>query len=118
METIQYSMTRRLFNKFTEKAWFLLALSPWRARAQECGPTNCPTSYFTCRGHRYCSGSGYFVSGCVLGGYIQGLGYCGPCSSDANYACYTQKQVVYASCYGVLVKNFWTQCCSNDCYFF
>jgi hypothetical protein len=116
----QYSMTRRVFSQFAEKAWFLLALFPWRAKAQPPWCPNCPNTYYSCKGHQNCGSGGYFILGCVFAVYFYTQNDCGYCTNaplNPNYRCTNYLFRSQSVCNSVFYSFHWNQCCTKQCNF-
>jgi len=101
------SMTRRAFSAISKKAWFLVALFPWRTNADEsCCPFNCRR---VCA-HGCCSDSGLV---CYLGKYGSGSWYysaAGACCLPVN-GCFRYNVTVKANCCDSPSYAYATVCC-------
>jgi hypothetical protein len=103
--TDEAKIPRRAFNTLAEKAWFLAALIPWRAAAEE----GCRLTYYCPCGTSPCRNHGYFC-----------LGYdCDTRSTLLNNAqclgpsCYTYLYMATCYCTGFYQTNYFTQCCKG-----
>jgi hypothetical protein len=100
------SITRRAFNAIAEKAWFLVALFPWRAGAI---PNCCPF---------YCVTICNRLNECCLSGTICWVGYnpslslgpTGPCCPNSG-GCYGSSWYVVATCCGSPSYSIGSYCC-------
>ena len=106
------AVTRRAFDTMLQRAWFLLALVPWRASAQIC-EDSCPSTYIPCRSP--CSGGGYFLPGCNGGpqsAHYDGL--CGWCPGNQCAYCAQNTYVWYSYCFGSKNTSMWDCCVTTD----
>ena len=109
MRAIAAIFTRRSFTQFWQKAWFLLALFPKPAGAQDC----CPNEYVSCDS-RECEDWGVFVLGSVAGVNMTGRDVaCVWCTEDCA-PCLQVRISVETYCCDTIYFDQFDECCMND----
>jgi hypothetical protein len=116
MQLPDMTVTRRSLRRWAESAWLLLALFPWRAKAQPplgCDPPTCSLHYLKCPGtsNDNCDSSYYSIpTYCyrVTNSFI--AGNCNICYTD-QFFCITYENSGYYYCNNMR-GTFFHNCCS------